>query len=161
LTIEGLRKILVIKASVNNGLSDQLKESFPGIIPVIRPLVKCSEIKDPNWLAGFVSGEGCFSVHIFTSAKSRLGKAVQLKFTITQHRRDLKLMNSLIKYLDCGIIVLGKEKSSGEFIVTSFEDISSKIIPFFNKYQLQGIKVKNYDDFKKVVLLMEKKVWSL
>jgi hypothetical protein len=37
LTPEGLLKIIAIRASINNGLSESLKEAFPGIIPVMRP----------------------------------------------------------------------------------------------------------------------------
>lgn len=38
LTNEGLKKIIAIKMSMNKGLSDSLKTSFPGIIPEVRPL---------------------------------------------------------------------------------------------------------------------------
>ena len=48
LTEEGLRKILSIKASLNNGLSEQLKTHFPSISSVSRPLVDKTEIKDPS-----------------------------------------------------------------------------------------------------------------
>jgi hypothetical protein len=34
LTIEGLRKIVAIKAVMNNGLNDVLKEAFPTVVPV-------------------------------------------------------------------------------------------------------------------------------
>jgi hypothetical protein len=43
LTPEGFHKILAIKASINNGLSGSLKEAFPNIIPVQRPIVKLPE----------------------------------------------------------------------------------------------------------------------
>jgi len=45
LTIEGLHKILAIRAP---GLSDELKVVFPNVIPVKRPLVVDQVIKDPN-----------------------------------------------------------------------------------------------------------------
>jgi len=48
LTIEGIRKIVALKASLNLGLTDDLKVAFPDIVPVTRPLVKYSEILDPN-----------------------------------------------------------------------------------------------------------------
>jgi hypothetical protein len=50
LTTEGIGKIVEIKASMNRGLSDELKAAFPKIIPVPRPSVVGSalEIKDPN-----------------------------------------------------------------------------------------------------------------
>jgi hypothetical protein len=48
LTKEGLDKIVAIKASINRGLSDNLKKVFPDIIRVSRPLVVNQEIKDPH-----------------------------------------------------------------------------------------------------------------
>ncbi len=48
LTIEGLNKIVSIKASINNGLSEILTKSFPNIAPVERPFVKSPGNFDPN-----------------------------------------------------------------------------------------------------------------
>ena len=59
-TSEGLIKIVSLKASMNKGLSDKLAIDFSNVVPEIRPKVEDQEIKDPNWLAGFVSGEGSF-----------------------------------------------------------------------------------------------------
>ena len=39
LSMEGLLKIVSIKASMNQGLSSQLKEAFPNIVPAARPLI--------------------------------------------------------------------------------------------------------------------------
>jgi hypothetical protein len=51
LTMEGLKKILAIKASMNRCLpSEELKAAFPNTIPAARPLVVNQEIKDPHWL---------------------------------------------------------------------------------------------------------------
>ena len=57
--MEGLLEILAIKASMNNGLSDVLKDAFPNIIPVNRDKFPITPI-NPYWLAGFIEGEGCF-----------------------------------------------------------------------------------------------------
>jgi hypothetical protein len=59
LTPEGLRKIVSIRASVNKGLTDELKVAFPNTIPVPRPTVVLKAIPDPQWLTGFTDGEGC------------------------------------------------------------------------------------------------------
>lgn len=48
LTIEGLQSIVNIRASLNLGLSDDLKLAFPNTIPVVRPLVAKTEIPDPH-----------------------------------------------------------------------------------------------------------------
>ena len=49
LTLEGFSKIVAIKASMNQGLSDVLKKAFPSIVPRVRPsLVTTPEIIDPH-----------------------------------------------------------------------------------------------------------------
>jgi hypothetical protein len=48
LTVRGLREILSVRASMNKGLTEVLKESFPEISPVPRPTVSNQEIKDPQ-----------------------------------------------------------------------------------------------------------------
>ena len=41
LTKEGFRQIVAIKAAMNRGLSDVLKEAFTSVVPaMVRPLVK-------------------------------------------------------------------------------------------------------------------------
>ncbi len=48
LTIEGLKKLVSIKAYLNLGLSDKLKKAFPNTIPMPRPLVEVPKIFEPN-----------------------------------------------------------------------------------------------------------------
>jgi len=52
---------------MNNGLSDELATVFSNINPVGKPIVVHQIIKDSNWLAGFISGEGSFIISIFKS----------------------------------------------------------------------------------------------
>jgi hypothetical protein len=51
LTAEGLQKLVAIKASMNNGLTEELKAAFPNTIPFQRPKVMDGVIKDPRWVA--------------------------------------------------------------------------------------------------------------
>lgn len=48
LTTQGIAKIVALKASLNKGLSDELKVAFPNIIPASRLIIKNSKISDPN-----------------------------------------------------------------------------------------------------------------
>lgn len=64
LTKEGLDKLIAIKASLNLGLSDELKTAFPKVVPVNRPVIPNQNIPDPMWIAGFTSAEGCFLVNV-------------------------------------------------------------------------------------------------
>lgn len=158
LTTEGLNKIVAIKASMNRGLSLDLKAAFPDVIPVPRPLVDGELIPDPYWVAGFVEGEGCFQVNIRNSLTNNSGSQVQLRFEISQHSRDKILMENLVKFFGCGKYYLYRDVEAGNYIVTKLSDIVGKILPIFNTYQLRGAKYKNYEDFCKVVELVEKKL---
>ena len=81
LTEEGFLKILVIKASMNKGLlSDSWKDKFPDIVAVERPKVEIPIKIDPNWMAGFTSGDGCFYVRVSKNSKYNTGFLVELKF---------------------------------------------------------------------------------
>lgn len=150
LTEQGLLKILSLKASLNLGLPVKLKEYFPNIIPTSRTENLIKEIKNPNWLAGFVSGEGCFLILTTKNTKS-----ITLRFKLTQHTRDNDLMKYLEQYLGCGAYY--PTENIGEFVVSKFLDIKEKIIPFFEQYPLLGNKYLDYLDFKKAALLVNRK----
>jgi hypothetical protein len=76
---------------------------------------------------------------------------VWLKFILTQHTRDEQLLKNLIDIFQCGHFVEKKSKEYGEFIVEKYSDVKEKIIPFFEKYPLHGLKSKNFEDFQKSI----------
>lgn len=50
LTFEGLQKIVAIRATLNRGLSDELKAAFPetaAAVSLIRPIIPMQKISDP------------------------------------------------------------------------------------------------------------------
>ena len=63
----------------------------------------------------------------------------------------------LINYFNCGGFYLNKNKEIGDYIVSSFSDISSNIIPFFKKYPILGYKELDFSDFSKALNLIENK----
>lgn len=135
---DGLQKLWAIKASMNRGLSEELKAAFPSIVPVPRPSPEIPQIYDPDWLAGFTTAEGCFYVQITKTGR------VQLRFQITQHVRDRVLMENIVKYFGCG-----KTYTRGDvldFRVIKFNDLGEKLLPFFQKYRIEGEKAKDFED---------------
>lgn len=136
--MKGLKQIINIKASINLGLSDLLKSEFSEIFPVERPMITTIQIPDPNWISGFTSGEGNFNINIFKTNK--IGYQVQLRFKIIQQKRDIKLMELLIKYLKCGKIEKEPKTSVVNFTIYKITDITNLIIPFFEKNTIHGAK---------------------
>lgn len=149
LTDEGLRKIINIKASMNLGISDIVKSNFDNISPVDRPIINTENIPDPNWVPGFVSGDGNFDAGI-RDAQNKLG--LYLRFRISQHARDNQLLELLANYLGTGR--LEKSKTMTNLVVGNFPDLNNKIIPFFNKYPVFGVKFLNYQDWCEIAKLI-------
>ena len=146
-----MEKIVAIKASLNRGLSSELKISFPNTVPVPRPIVKNNSIPHQEWVAGFTSGEGCFIIKTSVSRDTTLGYGVQLRFQITQDGRDELLMKNLVDYFGCGRVVKNVEHNGNivYFYVTKYSDIWDKIIPFFRQYNIIGEKLKDFEDWSR------------
>lgn len=67
---------------MNWGLSELKKADFITFSPVERPKIKTNNISDPNWLAGYTSGDGHFGVSIIENKTHKIGYQVQLRFRI-------------------------------------------------------------------------------
>lgn len=167
LTVEGLQKIVNIRASMNKGLPETLKKAFPtskrglsrlaasetDAIPHTKSLVTTLKVIDPNWVVGFTEAEGCFFVKTHLK-NERL--SIQLGCQITQHNRDILLLKSLMDLFNCGRLEPVGE-SSHNFITTKLSDITKIIIPFFDKYPLIGSKAEDFKDWNKISELMTSK----
>lgn len=152
---EGLLKLVGIKATLNWGLSDKFKESFPLAKPVVRPSVIYNplnvRIKNLNWIRGFIEAEGSFQVIIQNN------KNVSLRFSLTQHIKDEKLLKDIVTYLNYGRYYKSPTRDEGQYLVTVFSDINDKLIPFLNEYPLLGIKKEDYLDFVQIAELIKSK----
>ena len=155
LTPEGFRQIISIKASINNGLSGALKEAFPDIKPA--PTVNRENISicNPQWLAGFSSGEGSFGVKIRNPIGSSQA-VIELIFQINKHVRDKQLIACIAEYLECGKIYK-HSMNAVVFRVTKRSNLTEKIIPFFIKYPILGIKALDFKDFCLIAELTKNK----
>jgi len=101
---------------------------------------------------GFAEGEGCFFVKT-----TKTNNNVSLGFQITQNNRDVLLINSFVSLFDCGRVELCNKGLAVNFIVTKLSDINEKIIPFFNKYLILGVKALDYTDFCEAAELIKNK----
>jgi LAGLIDADG endonuclease/NADH-Ubiquinone oxidoreductase (complex I), chain 5 N-terminus len=156
LTIEGLLQIINIKASMNLGLSELLKSEFQNYIPIDRPFINTENIPAlrTNWISGFVTGDGNFDVKISPS-NQKIGYRIQLRFRISQHIRDLKLLKLIIKYLNTGSIYKYRNKPAISLVIFNNSDIINKIIPFFNQNSLLATKLLDYKDWCEVANLIK------
>ena len=157
--LEGLQKIVSLRASLNWGLPNDLTEAFPGVSPVEK-YNNFSEAMYNNLLpervTGFSTGESNFFITVQKS-KTKSGLGVWLRFSIGQHSRDLLLLESLMNFFGCGYVTKYKKRAVCEFIVTKIDHIILHIIPFFENYPIIGSKYFNYLDFKSAANIIKNK----
>ena len=75
---------------------------------------------------------------------------------MTQHKRDEQLLRSFIKYFGCGNVYL-RAGDACDYKVSKFSDIVNIVIPLFQKYRIEGVKGKDFNDFSKVAELIKQK----
>jgi len=64
LTLEGLLRIVAIKSFFPQGLNPLLISAFPSLPNLEKPdFIPSSEPLNPHWLAGFVNGDGSFTLN--------------------------------------------------------------------------------------------------
>jgi LAGLIDADG endonuclease len=164
LTEEGLLKIVTLKSSLNWGNSDKLTKAFPVVIPVKRQEYKFKGIPDPFWIAGFTSGDGSFQIRL-RKLNTNTGYRVSLLYSFHLHIRDLDVLKGLATYFSSNSknptsnekkVSISEDKSV-HLQIAKFTDINEKIIPFFEKYPIEGVKSLDFEDFKKACKIIENK----
>lgn len=118
---------------------------------VYTTVINTTKIPDPNWIAGFVTAEGCFFLSIFKSNRTKIGYAIQLMFKLTQNKRDQELLELVAKFMNCGAVYSHGENAF-DFTVSNFADNQNIIIPMFKTYPIQGIKSWNIKISVKLLL---------
>ena len=166
LTKEGLSKLIGIKSYLNLGLNANLKKAFPNWREnyIIRPEYIFKGIPSPNWIAGFSSGDVSFNIKTSNSVTTKIGKRIQLRFAIELNIREKELIKALVTYFKLNNY---KENNKMSYIyygnnsvnlqVVKYSDIRDVIIPFFNKYPIEGQKSLDFYDFVKVVDIINNK----
>jgi len=163
LTEKGFLKLIGLKSSLNWGLSDSLKESFPNVPVIIRPEYKFNGIPDSFWVSGFISGDGSFHLNI---KNSDTNQRVSLRFSSNLNIRDADVLKGLVAYfntynnkvkLNPWNQYVSKSNNTVSLAITKISELIEVIIPFFEKYPIQWVKSLDFSDFKKVAIMISAK----
>jgi len=111
---------------------------------------------DPNWIAGFVDGEGCFHVSINSHKEMTAGFQVLPEFTVVQHVRDVEILIALRSYFQCGVVRVNHGDRMA-FRVRSLNHLTKIIIPFFECYPLRTKKRIEFEKFGHILEMMGNK----
>jgi hypothetical protein len=116
-------------------------------------------VLDPNWIVGFVDGEGCFSVSVHRSSMMRRHGGWQLLpvFHIYQHQDHRDVLEAMVPVFGCGRIRSKGPKSSVlTFAVDGVRNLEAAVLPFFEQHP-PVVKQKDFEAFADIVRSMRKK----
>ena len=107
----------------------------------------------PQWVSGFVDGEGTFYVGINSNLTMTIGYQVLPEFRVVQHERDVSLLYELKRFFKAGV-VRNNHGDRFELRIRKLEVLQNTVIPFFETYPLQTKKRHDFQKFKEIVGLM-------
>lgn len=110
-------------------------------------------ILHPAWVSGFIDGEGTFHVGVLKNTSIRLGFQVQLQFCITQHIRDVVLINKFIQFFGGVGFVINDGPTKVQYRIRRFKDIPI-LMNLLQCYPLQTQKALDAECFFKVYEMM-------
>jgi len=117
----------------------------------------------PDYVVGFVDGEGCFCVPISKHKTLMHRCEIRPTFEIELREDDLPILQQIQRLLGCGKIYhltyhrYAKWRPHVKFKVSKMAEIQNILIPFFDKHPLRAKKRKSFVIFKRIVDMVARK----
>jgi hypothetical protein len=114
---------------------------------------------NPHYVAGFIDGEGCFSVSIGKHKTLKRGYEVRPEFEIEVRKDDQEVLERIVVTIGAGRIYDCSYERYGwfphaKYKITSIWEMKEYLFPFLNQYPLQAKKAKSYKYFREIVLML-------
>jgi len=106
----------------------------------------------PDWVVGFVDGEGCFYVGISPHPEMSLGYQVLPEFRIVQHALNLQILYALKRFFRCGVV----RRNHGDRYELRIRKLTCllKVVEFFERHPLKTKKQVDFKKFARIVRWM-------
>ena len=107
---------------------------------------------NPDWVVGFVDGEGCFYVGVNPHPEMSTGYQVLPEFRIVQHERDIQVLYALKRFFRCGVV----RRNHGDRYELRIRKLSclQDVVAFFEKHPLKTKKQVDFAKFAKIIRRM-------
>lgn len=109
----------------------------------------------PDWVVGFVDGEGCFHVSVQSHPEMTAGYQVLPEFVVVQHLRDVPILYALKKFFQGGVVRVNHDDRYC-YRMRKLEQLE-KLCEFFLKHPLKTKKNVDFRKFRKIILMMKEK----
>src|SRR5438105_3684841 len=110
---------------------------------------------DPSaYFAGFVDGEGCFTVSFSPRSTLLTGWEVRPSFSVSQSADRSEVLLLMQQHFGCGSIRPDRSDKTLKYEVRSLDDLVERIIPFFEANPLLSSKQRDFERFAEVCKLL-------
>lgn len=110
------------------------------------------------YIAGYVDGEGSFHVSIQKSQYVLVGYQLIPEFRVSQNAERNSVLEIIKETLGCGYIKQNHPGNTRDkanvLVVRNREDLLTKVIPFFETYQIISAKADEFRKFASIVRAM-------
>jgi len=77
---------------------------------------------------------------------------------LSQNNRDFELIYKIKDLFNSGYVARSKKDDTVELTIKNFNVLKQNLVPFLDRYNLEGAKSLDFNDFKTVLFLMNDKV---
>jgi hypothetical protein len=106
------------------------------------------------YFAGFVDGEGCFTVSFSPRSKLLLGWEVRPSFSVSQNADRSEVLLLMKQHFGCGSIRTDRSDKTLKYEVRRLDDLVERVIPFFEANPLLSSKQRDFERFAEVCKLV-------
>ena len=145
-------------SSVRNTKKQNLRINSKLNLPFGKEQIQRKKL-DPNYVCGFIDGEGSFSISIGKHKTLKRGFEVRPEFEIELRKDDQEILERICitigigRIYDCQYDRYGWYPHS-KYKITSIWDMKEHLFPFLDKHPLQAKKGKSYVLFREIVLML-------
>jgi len=107
------------------------------------------------YFAGYVDGEGCFSVSFSPRSKLLSGWEVRPSFSVSQNGDRSEVLLLMQQHFGCGTIRPDRSDRTLKFEVRRLDHLVERIIPFFEVNRLLSSKHRDFERFAAICRLVQ------
>lgn len=112
---------------------------------------------NPQWIVGFVDGEGSFNLDVHIHRETKWGLQMQPEFVLVQHERDVDLLHKLKTQFACGTVAVNRRDATSvryHWRVKNLRHAVEIIVPFFENHPLKTKKNVEFQRWREICLKM-------
>jgi hypothetical protein len=120
------------------------------------PALNNTKALPPQYLSGYVDGEGCFTVSFSRRPKLRIGWETRPSFSVSQNADRAQVLYAMLSYFGAGHLRRDPANKTLKYEVRDLNDLIDKVVPHFEVYPLLSDKQHDFLLFGRICRMIRK-----